>query len=146
MENRDYLIILYDFYCELLNDKQKEYFEDYYFNNLSLGEISENTGISRNAIHKSIKIVCEKLYFYEEKLNLYKKKQLLKEYISGLDDVNIKNKINELYQEFVMTNRKYRMYYDYRKRTSGGFFDVVFLVSIMITSFVMIFLAMIGGK
>ena len=45
-----------------------------------------------------------------------------------------------------MTNRKYRMYYDYRKRTSGGFFDVVFLVSIMITSFVMIFLAMIGGK
>ena len=97
MEERDYLIILYDFYCELLNDKQKEYFEDYYFNNLSLGEISENTGISRNAIHKSIKIVCEKLYFYEEKLNLYKKKQLLKEYISGLDDVNIKNKINELY-------------------------------------------------
>ena len=51
MEKREYLIILYDFYSELLSDKQKEHFEDYYFNNLSLGEISENENVSRNAIH-----------------------------------------------------------------------------------------------
>lgn len=97
MEERDYLVILYDFYGELLNDKHREYFEDYYFNNLSLGEISENTGISRNAIHKGLKSAEEKLNFYEEKLNLYKKKKLLDEYISGIDDIQIKNKINELY-------------------------------------------------
>ena len=30
MENRDYLIILYDFYSELFNEKQKLYFENYY--------------------------------------------------------------------------------------------------------------------
>ena len=46
MDKRNYLIILYDFYGELLNDKQKECFEDYYFNNLSLGEISENMKIN----------------------------------------------------------------------------------------------------
>lgn len=97
MEERDYLIILYDFYGELLNDKLREYFEDYYFNNLSLGEISENTGISRNAIHKGIKNAIDKLNFYEDKLCLYKKRELLKEYIRDLDDVQIKNKINELY-------------------------------------------------
>jgi len=97
MEERDYLVILYDFYGELLNDKHREYFEDYYFNNLSLGEISENTGISRNAIHKGLKSAEEKLNFYEEKLNLYKKKKLLDEYISEIDDIQIKNKINELY-------------------------------------------------
>ena len=51
MDKRNYLIILYDFYGELLNDKQKECFEDYYFNNLSLGEISENMNLSRNAIY-----------------------------------------------------------------------------------------------
>ena len=73
MDNRNYLIILYDFYGELLNDKQREYFEDYYFNNLSLGEISENVGVSRNAIHKNIKGSEEKLYFYEEKLYQRKK-------------------------------------------------------------------------
>lgn len=55
MNEREYLIILYDFYGELLSDKQREYFEDYYFNNLSLGEISENEDVSRNAVHKSIK-------------------------------------------------------------------------------------------
>ena len=97
MENRDYLIILYDFYSELLNDKQKEYFEDYYFNNYSLSEISENYDISRNAVHKNIKSIEEKLLFYEEKLKLYYKKGLLKEYISKIDDNNIRDKINELY-------------------------------------------------
>ena len=45
-----------------------------------------------------------------------------------------------------MTNRKYKMYYDYRKRTSGGFFDVVFLSSLMLTGAVLIFLAVIGVK
>lgn len=97
MENRDYLIILYDFYSELLNDKQREYFEDYYFNNYSLSEISENYNISRNAVHKNIKSIEEKLLFYEEKLRLYYKKELLKEYISKIDDNNIRDKINDLY-------------------------------------------------
>ena len=97
MEERDYLIILYDFYSELLNDKNKEYFEDYYFNNLSLGEISENIGISRNAIHKNIKGTIDKLYFYEEKLGLYKKRKELEKIIELVDSDNIKNKLKNLY-------------------------------------------------
>lgn len=97
MEEVNYLVILYDFYSELLNDKQREYFEDYYFNNLSLGEISENVGLSRNAIHKSIKMVEDKLYFYEEKLGLYRKRKKLEDILKDLDDDNIKSKINDLY-------------------------------------------------
>lgn len=97
MEEVNYLVILYDFYSELLNDKQREYFEDYYFNNLSLGEISENVGLSRNAIHKSIKMVEDKLYFYEEKLGLYRKSKKLEDILKDLDDDNIKSKINDLY-------------------------------------------------
>ena len=96
MEKREYLIILYDFYSELLSDKQKEHFEDYYFNNLSLGEISENENVSRNAIHKNIKTAEEKLYFYEEKLGLYKKKKLLEDIIKDIDNEEIKNKIREI--------------------------------------------------
>ena len=60
MDNRDYIILLYDYYGELFSIKQREYFEDYYFNNLSLGEIGDNIGISRNAIHKVIKNVKNK--------------------------------------------------------------------------------------
>ena len=97
MEEYNYLVILYDFYSELLNETQKKYFEDYYFNNLSLGEISENVGISRNAIHKNIKNVIEKLYFYEDKLKLYEKKCKLEEITKEINDEEIKNKIKELY-------------------------------------------------
>ena len=96
IEERDYLIILYDFYSELISDKQKEYFEDYYFNNLSLSEISENTRYSRNAIHKNIKGVCDKLYFYEDKLGLCKKREELYNVINDLDD-DIKRKIEKIY-------------------------------------------------
>lgn len=97
MEERNYLIILYDFYSELLTDKQKEYFEDYYFSNLSLGEISENTGLSRNAIHKNIKTVEDKLLFYEEKLELYKKRMLLDEIIKDIDNKNFREILKNLY-------------------------------------------------
>lgn len=96
MNERDYLIVLYDYYCELFNEKQRTYFEDYYFNNLSLGEISENLGISRNAVHKVIKNIEEKLLLYENKLELYKKAQKLKEIISLTDDEKIKEKLKEL--------------------------------------------------
>ena len=96
MENRDYIILLYDYYSDLFNEKQREYFEDYYFNNLSLGEISDNIGISRNAIHKVIKNVEDKLLFYEDKLGLCKKNEVIKNIINDIDDVSIKNKLEEL--------------------------------------------------
>ena len=91
MEKRDYYIILYDFYSSLFSDRQKEYFEDYYFNNLSLSEISENMGISRNAIHKSIKSIEKKLLFYEENLSLYEKNIKLKKIIENVKDEKVKN-------------------------------------------------------
>jgi Uncharacterized protein conserved in bacteria len=50
MKERIYLNNLYDIYGELLDSKKKEYFEMYYFDNLSLQEISDNLGVSRNAI------------------------------------------------------------------------------------------------
>ena len=96
MKEREYLIILYDFYSELLNDKQRQYFEDYYFNNLSLGEISENENVSRNAIHKNIKAVENKLYFYEEKLKLYQKSQELTNIANIIEDKNLKERIKNI--------------------------------------------------
>lgn len=85
MDNRIYLIDLYDYYSELLTEKQKEYFEEYYFNNLSLAEISENQNVSRNAVHKQIKESVNKLEFYEDKLQLLKKSNQIKELIKNLD-------------------------------------------------------------
>ncbi len=97
MEQRDLLIILYDYYGELLNDDNKKYFEDYYFDNLSLGEISGNSGISRNAIHKHIKSTENKLLFYEEKLKLYEKDKKLKEVIDNIKDETLKEKLKKIF-------------------------------------------------
>lgn len=96
MEDREYLIILYDYYSELFNDVQKQYFEEYYFDNLSLSEISENEDKSRNAVHKCIKNVCNKLYEYEEKLKLYGNSNKLKNIIDKIDDKEIKRELEEL--------------------------------------------------
>lgn len=95
MENREYICTLFDYYGELLTDKQIEYFQDYYFDNLTLSEISENNDISRNAVHKAIKEAEEKLMLYEDKLKLCKKSEEIKKIISKLDD-DLQNKIKEL--------------------------------------------------
>ena len=95
MDNTVYLTLLYDYYSELLTCKQKEYFEDYYFNNLSLSEISENNNVSRNAVYKQIKETVKKLEMYEEKLKLHKKSQIIKELMKTLDK-ELQEKIKEL--------------------------------------------------
>lgn len=77
MESRFYYIELYDLYGELLTEKQQNYFEDYYFQNLTLSELGENYEVSRNAIHKQLKEVVEKLESYEKILKLYQKKNKL---------------------------------------------------------------------
>lgn len=86
---------LFDYYGELFTDKQKEYFTDYYFNNLTLQEIADNNNVSRNAVHKNIKDILTKLDYYEEKLNLYSNKQKIEKLLENVD-VNIKEKIEEL--------------------------------------------------
>ena len=55
MEELVHYTLLYDIYGSLLTDKQRAYFEDYYFNNLSLSELASIYNISRNAIHRQIK-------------------------------------------------------------------------------------------
>lgn len=96
MKQRNYLVILYDFYSELLSEDNKKYFEDYYFDNLSLGEIADNNNLSRNAIHKHIKSCESKLLFYEEKLKLYEKDKNLRIILNDMKDDLLKEKIEEI--------------------------------------------------
>ncbi|MDD3392761.1 MAG: sigma factor-like helix-turn-helix DNA-binding protein [Bacilli bacterium] len=91
-----YINDLYDCYGNLLTDKQQKYFEDYYFNNLTLAEISDNYHISRNAIHKQIKEALNKLYFYEDKLNIYSKKKKIRSIIEKIDDQDLQKQIEEV--------------------------------------------------
>ena len=81
-KDRELICGLYDLYANLLTEKQKNYFEDYYFNNLTLQEISENNNVSRNNAYKIIKDALEKLNYYENKLKLIEKKQKIENILS----------------------------------------------------------------
>lgn len=96
MDKITYITILYDYYGELFNEHQRMYFEDYYFQNLSLGEISENYNVSRNAVHKVIKSMEEKLNEYEEKLKLYEKNKALDKIIDIITDEKLKQELSAL--------------------------------------------------
>ena len=90
-----YYVELFDYYGDLFTDKQKEYFIDYYFNNLTLQEIVDNNNVSRNAVHKNIKEIKERLEYYESKLNLHENKKRIEKLIDNLDD-KLKEEIKEL--------------------------------------------------
>ena len=79
---------LYDLYKNLLTEKQKEYFEEYYFKNLSFSEIAENYNISRNAIYNQVKFTKELLESYEQKLKL-------KEKLDKIDKIIKEDKLKE---------------------------------------------------
>lgn len=89
------LSILFDYYGELLTDKQQEFFKDYYFDNLTMQEIADNNNISKNAVHKTLNAINNKLDYYEQKLKLYDKSKKIKELISDLDESK-KEQISDL--------------------------------------------------
>ena len=96
MEKFVYLNELFDIYGELLTDKQRKYFMDYYFNNLSYGEIADNYHVSRNAIFHQIKLIEEKLIFYEQKLKIYSQKKVINDIMNMIDDKRVKDKLANL--------------------------------------------------
>lgn len=65
--------LLYDFYSELLTPHQKDICRLYFEDNYTLGEIADETGISRQAVHDAVSKSEKSLRGYEEKLGLVKR-------------------------------------------------------------------------
>lgn len=93
LDNRIELSILYDFYGELLKENQKQIFEDYILNDLSLSEVAVDAGISRQGVHDVIKRCSKQLTGYEEKLGLLAKFNSTKEKVNEIIQISseIKN-------------------------------------------------------
>ncbi len=79
--------ILYDFYGELLSNHKKQIFEDYVLNDMSLGEIAAEQGISRQGVHDIVKRCTLELREYEEKLSLVRKFQSIKDKLSKMKEI-----------------------------------------------------------
>ena len=84
--------LLYDFYGELLTKHQRQIYEGIVYDNLSLGEIAQEEGISRQAVHDIVKRCDKSLQDYEEKLQLVAKFERIKDKVSRI------NKLSEQYE------------------------------------------------
>lgn len=75
---------LYDFYGELLNEHQKEIYEAYVLEDLSLKEIAEDYGISRQGVSDLIHRCTKSLEEYEKKLHLIEKFMSIKDKVDEI--------------------------------------------------------------
>ena len=74
MKNEPFeMCMLFDFYGDILTDKQKELFDLYYNNDLSLAEISEHVGITRQGVRDAIRRGSDELLLLEQRLALREK-------------------------------------------------------------------------
>ena len=79
--------LLYDFYGELLTEHQRSVYEDAVCNDLSLGEIAQDRGISRQGVHDLIRRCDKILQEYESKLRLVEKFMNAREKVAKIIDL-----------------------------------------------------------
>lgn len=90
---------LYDVYQNLLTKKQIGYVEAYYYDDMSITEISDEFEVSRNAVHDQIKRTVAKLYDFEKKLNIKTDSNKRKNIIARIKELNCEKEIEKLLEE-----------------------------------------------
>ncbi len=88
--------LLYDFYGELLTEHQRQVYEARVFDNLSLGEIAEDFGISRQGVHDLVRRCDKILQDYEEKLHLLAKFMSIKETVTHIESITDQEEVRKL--------------------------------------------------
>ncbi len=100
VEDKVYLIGLFDEYRMLLTENKREIFDMYYRLDLSLGEIAEIKGVSRQSVSDCIASVKTQLGSFEDKLKVYAKKKAVAEELDALGvGEDIKKKIAKILGE-----------------------------------------------
>ena len=84
MEKKVEISILLEIYGTLLTEKQNEYMNYYYNEDLSLSEIAENDGITRQAVMRILQKSSKKLEEYEQKMQIMEKQKQIKKNIEQL--------------------------------------------------------------
>ena len=92
--------LLYDFYGELLTEHQKQIYEEAVYQDMSLSEIAEEYGISRQGVHDMVKRCTKTLEGYEEKLHLIAKFQRAKQKVERIH--HLTQKFEEKQDEAIM--------------------------------------------
>ncbi len=102
MKNQAYrMALLFDFYGDTLTERQKEFYDLYYNEDLSLSEIAENYGISRQGVRDVIVRAEAALTELEDKTGIIRRFHVMQDQLSGLlSDVDaIAQRNAQLYQD-----------------------------------------------
>jgi len=87
MKNQAYrMTMLFDFYGDILTERQKEFYDLYYNEDLSLGEIAENYGITRQGVRDVIVRAEAILTELEDKTGLIKRFHTMKQQLQQMRD------------------------------------------------------------
>ena len=87
MKNQTFrMTMLFDFYGEILTERQREFYDLYYNEDLSLGEIAENYGISRQGVRDVIVRAEAVMTEIEDKTGIVKRFMGLKNRIDAIED------------------------------------------------------------
>lgn len=89
LKKKEHVILLMDMYRDLLTDKQNQYLSLYFEEDLSLSEVADDLGVSKNAVYDNIKRAVKSLERYEEKLGLLAKH---KERLALIDKIEKEDK------------------------------------------------------
>lgn len=87
---------LFEIYKGLLTKKQVEIFSSYYYYDLSLSEIAEPDGNTRQSVYSTVSKVKKKLLEFESLLGIAKKNKELNDFSDEIDDENIRLKLKEI--------------------------------------------------
>lgn len=88
LEKSIYISELYDLYGSLLTEKQQKIIEMYYWDDLSLSEISEQLNISRNGVYDCLQKGIKQLENYEKVLKLHEKEQKISDFFNEIKKEN----------------------------------------------------------
>ncbi|MBO6215418.1 MAG: winged helix-turn-helix transcriptional regulator [Lachnospiraceae bacterium] len=87
MDEKLHRVDLFDFYGELLSEHQREIYEAYACEDLSLAEIAETVGISRQGVSDQIRRCTHMMEGYEEKLGLIRRFTVIREYCDRINEI-----------------------------------------------------------
>lgn len=96
MNNREYIIALYEIYKELLNEKERNYFEYYYFEDYSMQEIADLYKVSKAYASKYLNKINDKIINYEKILKINDRNSKIIDLLKNVNDSELKSKIIEL--------------------------------------------------
>ena len=88
--------LLYDFYGELLTEHQRRIYEDVVLNDMSLSEIAQEQGISRQGVHDLVRRCDRTLQGYEERLHLIQRFIKVKQTVGQIERVSSEEQVKRL--------------------------------------------------